>query len=85
MENYVIGIDNGGTLIKAAVFDLNGKEIAVASRPTAVLNPRPGYTERDMDELWEQNCACVRQVLSDSGINPGAVAAVAVCGHGKGL
>jgi len=85
MEKYVLGIDNGGTVIKAALFDLDGKEIAVASRQTATLNPRPGYTERDMDELWEQNCACIRQVLADSGINPKAVAAAAVCGHGKGL
>ena len=85
MKNYVLGIDNGGTVIKAALFDPDGKEIAVASRQTAVLNPRPGYTERDMEELWEQNCACVRQVLADSGVDPAAVAGVGVCGHGKGL
>jgi L-xylulokinase len=85
MEKYVLGIDNGGTVIKAALFSLNGREIAVASRQTKVLNPRPGYTERDMDELWEQNCACVKQVLADSGIKPEAVVGVGVCGHGKGL
>ena len=85
MQNYVLGIDNGGTVIKAALFSLDGREIAVASRQTTVINPRPGYTERDMEELWKQNCACVRQVLSDSGIDPKTVAGVGVCGHGKGL
>jgi L-xylulokinase len=89
MERYVLGIDNGGTLIKAALFSETGKELVVASRPTAALNPRPGYTERDMDELWEQNCACIREVLAKGrtgfGIEPQAVAGVGVCGHGKGL
>ena len=85
MENYVLGIDNGGTVIKAALFSLDGREIAVASRQTVVFNPRPGFTERNMDELWEQNCACIRQVIADSGINPAVIVGVGVCGHGKGL
>jgi L-xylulokinase len=89
MEQYVLGIDNGGTLIKAALFTSTGKELVVASRPTTVLVPRPGYTERDMEELWEQNCACIREVLAKSktnfGIDPQAVAGIGVCGHGKGL
>jgi L-xylulokinase len=38
-----------------------------------------------MEELWEQNCACIRQVIADSGIDPAAIAGVGVCGHGKGL
>ncbi|MDR2617860.1 MAG: carbohydrate kinase [Treponema sp.] len=85
MEQYVLGIDNGGTVIKAALFSLDGKETASASCQTKLLTPKPGYTERDMDELWEQNCACIRQVLSVSGIKGEAVAGVGVCGHGKGL
>jgi L-xylulokinase len=85
MEKYVLGIDNGGTAIKAAIFSQDGREIAVASRQTEVLTPRPGYTERDMEGLWDQNCACVRQVLAASGIDPRAIAGVGVCGHGKGL
>jgi L-xylulokinase len=85
MQEYVLGIDNGGTVIKAALFTLEGKESSVASRQTLVLTPRPGYTERDMEDLWGQNCGCIRQVIADSGIPPGAIAGVAVCGHGKGL
>ncbi|MCL2833495.1 MAG: carbohydrate kinase [Treponema sp.] len=85
MKKFVLGIDNGGTIIKAAIFNLDGKEIAVASRQTAVINPRPGYTERDMDELWRQNCSCIKEVLYASGIDPNEVAGVGICGHGKGL
>jgi len=85
MKKYVLGIDNGGTIIKAAIYDAEGREICVASRQTALITPKPGYTERNMEELWEQNCACIRQVLNDSGIEPELIAGVGVCGHGKGL
>jgi L-xylulokinase len=85
MEKCLLGIDNGGTLIKAALFTMKGKEIATASRQTVLITPQPGYTERDIEELWEQNCACIRQVISDSGIEPGSIAGIGVCGHGKGL
>jgi L-xylulokinase len=85
MDHYVLGLDNGGTIIKAALFDIRGNEIAVASRPTRVLTPRPGYTERDMEELWQQNCACIREVLEKSDVSPGSIKGLGVCGHGKGL
>jgi L-xylulokinase len=72
METCVLGLDNGGTVIKAALFSLSGKEIKTALRQTRVLSPRPGYTERNMEELWEQNCACIRKAVTGSGTDPGA-------------
>jgi len=30
MGQYLLGIDNGSTVSKAALFDLSGKEIAIA-------------------------------------------------------
>ena len=65
---YLIGLDNGGTSTKAAVFDVNGNEVATAGRHTKLITPKPGYTERDMEELWLANCACVREALEKAGI-----------------
>ena len=56
MAKYVVGLDNGGTSTKAAIFDLEGNEIATAGRQTKTIMPKPGYTERDMEELWLANC-----------------------------
>ena len=84
-KQYVLGLDNGGTVTKAALFDLEGHEICTAARNTPVVSPRPGYMERDMDELWQANCGCIRQVLQQSGIAAESIIGVAVCGHGKGL
>lgn len=82
---YLMGIDNGGTFSKAAVFDEEGRQIAVASVPTVTLTPKAGYTERDMDELWEKNALAIRTAIAKSGIDPGEIAGVSFSGHGKGL
>lgn len=85
MKKYVIGLDNGGTVSKAAIFDLQGIEIVVVSRQTPMIMPRPGYTERDMQALWLSNCDCIREAMTKSGISPADIIGIAVCGHGKGL
>lgn len=38
---YLMGIDNGGTFSKAALFDEDGKQISVASVPTVTITPKP--------------------------------------------
>lgn len=82
---YYIGLDNGGTTTKAALYDASGREIAVSSCDTAVINPVPGVMERDMEEMWEANCRVLKDVLAKTGISNTEIAGVAVCGHGKGL
>ena len=82
---YLMGIDNGGTFSKAALFDEDGKQISVASVPTVTITPKPGYTERDMDELWEVNAQAVRNAIEKSNIDPKDIAGVSFSGHGKGL
>jgi L-xylulokinase len=85
MQKYVIGLDNGGTSSKAAVFDVEGNELATAGRSTKMITPKSGYTERDMEELWIANCECIREAIDKAGIDAEDVAGLAVCGHGKGL
>ena len=82
---YLMGIDNGGTFSKAAIFDENGQQISVASVPTVTITPKPGYTERDMEELWQVNAQAVKEAIEKSGIDPADIAGVSFSGHGKGL
>lgn len=82
---YLVGIDNGGTFSKAAIFDEDGNQISVASIPTVTITPKPGYTERNMDELWNVNVKAVRTAIEKSNINPQDIAGVSFSGHGKGL
>ncbi|MDR3172303.1 MAG: carbohydrate kinase [Treponema sp.] len=85
MAKYVLGLDNGGTLVKAAIFDVSGREIITKGVHTPLLTPRPGYTERDMEALWRHNCTCVKDAITGAQLDPGDIIGVSVCGHGKGL
>lgn len=83
--NYFLGLDNGGTMTKAALYDAHGHEAGVAAMETKMIVPRPGFTERDMEEMWQANCTVIREVLKKTGVAAENVKGMAVCGHGKGL
>ena len=57
---YFMGLDNGGTATKAALFDVNGKEIGSFGISTASIKPRPGFVERDMEEMWIANARVIQ-------------------------
>lgn len=82
---YYLGLDNGGTTTKAAIYDRQGREAGVASVSTRMITPGPGFVERDMEEMWQANCTVIRRVLEETGVAPWDIAGVGVCGHGKGV
>lgn len=85
LMHYYIGLDNGGTTTKAALFDAEGNEIGVSSMSTHFFSPKPGFAERDMEEMWHANCEVLRKVIHKSGVNPTDIAGIGISGHGKGL
>jgi len=84
-RSYFIGLDNGGSVTKAGLFDQNGSEIAVSSRLAQPITLRVGYVERDSNQLFDANAACIREVIQKSGVDPADIKAVSVAGHGNGL
>ncbi|MEE3419737.1 MAG: FGGY-family carbohydrate kinase [Lachnospiraceae bacterium] len=83
--HYFLGLDNGGTATKAALFDQNGREIGTCNAETQSITPRPGFVERDMEEMWYANCSVVKGVLVKTGVDPKDIRGIGVSGHGKGL
>lgn len=85
MAKYLVGIDNGGTVSKAAVFSADGRELAVAGRPVSAIVKHPGWSERDMSVLWQDTAAAIREAIEKSGVAPADIACVTCTGHGNGL
>ena len=85
MAQYLLGIDNGGTVSKAALYAEDGTELAVAKGRTKTLYPAPGHIERDLDELWAVNAQAIREVLQAARVSGKDVAGVATAGYGGGL
>ena len=82
--NYYLGIDCGGTFIKAALFDQNGNMSACMRENVEVISEQPGYAERDMQQLWQVCAKVVRQTLCESQINPKDIKGVGISAQGKG-
>ncbi|MEW5289268.1 FGGY-family carbohydrate kinase [Erwinia papayae] len=80
-----LGLDCGGTFIKAGLYDAQGRELAVARQNLPVLVPEPGRAERDMSLLWQQAAVVIRDVLQQSKLNASEVAGVGISAQGKGL
>lgn len=83
--SYWLGLDCGGTFIKAGLYDASGREQAVARQNLAVLVPEPGRAERDMGQLWQAAAAVIRQVLENSGTHAADVRGMGISAQGKGL
>lgn len=85
MKRYLIGVDNGGTYIKAAIFDVKGRQLFIEKVLSPAENDGSGRSERNQTELWMNNCRCIRSLLNKSGIDPAEIAGIGFAGQGKGL
>ncbi len=85
MAKYYLGLDNGGSKTKAAIYDKGGNEIAVSGVPANPEIRKGGIVERDMNLLWEANAQVIRDVIQKSGIDAKDIASVATTGHGNGV
>ncbi|MDY3249985.1 MAG: FGGY-family carbohydrate kinase [Candidatus Choladocola sp.] len=85
MKKYLLSVDNGGTYIKAAIFDRYGKQLAMERQYNELLRPAPGLTEYDQKTLWEINCMCMRNVIRTADIDPSEIACIGIAGQGCGF
>ncbi len=82
---YFLGVDLGGTVVKASLFDEGGREIASAGRRTPLLTDEPGQAERNIPETRRLAFEAISETLTNAAIDPGEIAAVSPTGHGKGV
>ncbi|CCV08300.1 hypothetical protein MESS2_730196 [Mesorhizobium metallidurans STM 2683] len=67
-DRYIIGLDVGTSVTKAALFDRAGRKLAATSLRTAVLSPHAGWYEMEPDELFDAACAACRELMAAVGI-----------------
>lgn len=82
---YILGLDYGGTQIKAALYDQNGRECHCCAMGSEAHTPQPRIVEKDMAQLWHSFCRCVQNLLAQSGVRGADIVALAASSHGKGL
>lgn len=80
-QSYLLGVDAGTSVVKAALFTADGREVAAVARRTTVKTPHPAWAETSMDETWAMAASAIRAVLAESGIPPAQIAAIGLSGN----
>ncbi len=83
--SYVIGIDSGTSVVKAALLDMDGNELCVAARSTPVEERFFGWSEFNLDTDWKQVAGVIGDLLAKSGVDKSSIKAVGLGGKGVGV
>ncbi|MCO5071044.1 MAG: carbohydrate kinase [Rhizobiaceae bacterium] len=78
MPRYLLGVDAGSTLTKAALFDFAGQEISRAAVAVPLDRPRMGWVECDPVRAWEAAKSSIRKVVEQADISPSDIAAIGI-------
>jgi len=82
---YLLGLDAGNTVIKAVLFDIQGRQLALHGVDGTTHKPAPGMVERSIGELWDNARVAIAGCVAKAGIDPRDIAAIGTAGHGNGV
>ncbi len=80
MGRYLLGIDSGTSVTKAALFDLDGKALATGAQRVQTSAPQPTWSEVDMEQAWQATAKVVRSTVQSADITADEIVAVGVTG-----
>lgn len=83
MEQYWLGIDAGTTAIKCGVYSADGRLVALGEVPADVSSRKEGYSEQDMQAVWDGVCRSIAQAIA--GLDPAQIACVGIAAQGDGF
>ncbi len=80
--DVLIGVDAGTSVIKAVAFDLDGRQVASASRRNTYKTQPDGGVTQNMNRTWADTAAVLREVADTVG--PDKVLALGITAQGDG-
>ena len=83
-NKYILSIDNGLSIGKAALVDLEGNIVDVSSFKNQTINDGR-LSEIDMELFYKKTAGTVRDLILKKSINPADIIAVGNSGHGGGI
>ena len=86
-KNYLMAVDAGTGSVRAVLFDLEGNQIGCSQQEwDHKEDPRyPGSMDFDWVYNWKLASGCIRDVISQTGIDPAEIAAVSTTCMREGL
>ncbi|MBE3143519.1 MAG: hypothetical protein IMZ61_06310, partial [Planctomycetes bacterium] len=81
----ILAIDVGTTSLKAALFDMYGRLLAIDRQEYQLLTPTPSIVELDPEIYWQSCCSTVRNVINKYSTRPEDIVALCIAGQGETL
>ncbi len=75
---YILSLDEGTTSARAALYDEQGRRIAMEALPIESRFPHPGWVEQDPLEIWNAQIGAVSRTLERAGVQPRDIAAIGI-------
>ena len=75
---FILALDEGTTSARAALYDDQGRRIAMESCPVECIYPQPGWVEQDANEIWKAQLGAAQRTLSVAGIQASEIAAIGI-------
>jgi len=74
--HLILGVDVGTGSVRAALFDVSGRMIAVAKRDITLWRGPGAFVEQSSSNIWSAVCRTVRAVLAEAKVDPKQVAGI---------
>ena len=81
-QPLILGVDEGTTAVKAALFDARLRPLREARRSVPVSHPRPGWVERDPEAVLRAVVDAIGELLADA---PGEIVALGLDHEGESV
>ncbi len=67
---FVLSLDEGTTSARAALYDEQGRNVAMQSAPIQSRYPQAGWVEQDAEEIWNAQLYAALLFLDHAGLPP---------------
>jgi len=75
---FVLSLDEGTTSARAALYDEQGRNVAMESAPVHCRYPQASWVEQDADEIWNAQLYAARLLLDHAGVPASEIAAAGI-------
>jgi glycerol kinase len=76
--SFILSLDEGTTSARAALYDAQGRNVAMESTPIDCRYPQPGWVEQDALEIWAAQMEAARRLLDRTGTRASDIAALGI-------
>jgi glycerol kinase len=75
---YILSLDEGTTSARAALYDQEGRRVAMESSPIDCVYPHLGWVEQDANAIWRAQIDATRRTLSAARASVRDIAAIGI-------